>query len=55
MTTLNLDEQESSVLKETLERILADLSYEIANTDAHDYKEQLKTRRSILQKVHDTL
>ena len=36
---------------ETLESYLSDLSYEIADTDQFDFREQLKAKRAVLNKI----
>lgn len=51
MIHLDLDETERNVLMETLENYLSDLSYEIADTDQFDYREQLKAKRAVLNKI----
>jgi hypothetical protein len=55
MIHLDLDEQEREILDETLQSYLSDLNYEIADTDDHDYREKLKARRSVLDKIKDAL
>jgi hypothetical protein len=51
MVQLDLKPDEQKVLKETLESYLSDLRMEIADTDNKDYREQLKHRKDILNKV----
>ena len=51
MIHLDLDATERSTLMETLESYLADLSYEIASTDSFDYREKLKAKRDVLNKI----
>ena len=55
MTHLKLDEEEKEVLIEVLESTLSDLRYEIADTDLHDFKERLKTKKAVLMKLLDTV
>ena len=55
MIHLDLDEQERQILNETLQSYLSDLNYEIADTDGHDYREQLKARREVLKKIKEAL
>jgi hypothetical protein len=55
MIHLDLDEQEKQILDETLQSYLSDLSYEIADTDKQDFREMLKARRAVLQKIKETL
>ncbi len=52
---LELSEQELEILTETLQSVLSDLSYEISNTALHDYREQLKARRVVLEKIKSAL
>ena len=52
---LELSEVQTSTLSETLESVLSDLSYEIANTDRQDFRERLKARRDVLKGVLETL
>ncbi len=55
MVRLELNQEERDVLRDTLESFLSDLRYEIANTDAQDYREQLKQRKAILERIVTTL
>ena len=55
MINLELNDQESLILVETLRSFLSDLSYEISNTDLQDYREQLKARRVVLEKIKNEL
>jgi hypothetical protein len=55
MHHLDLNSEEASVLRETLENYLSDLQMEIADTDRLDYREQLKHRKSILQRIAGAL
>ena len=52
---LELNDQELLILNETLQRFLSDLSYEISNTDLQNYREQLKARRIVLEKIKNAL
>lgn len=51
MIQLDLNPQEQEVLKEALESYVSDLRMEIADTDQQDYREKLKHRRDVLDKV----
>lgn len=51
MATINLDATETEILRETLESIASDLGYEISNTDAKDYRDKLKAKRALIQRV----
>lgn len=55
MIHLDLDEQERQILDETLQSYLSDLSYEIADTDKQDFRDQLKARRAVLVKIKEAL
>lgn len=55
MIHLDLDEKEKQILDETLKSYLSDLSYEIADTDQQDFREQLKSRRAVLEKIKGAL
>jgi hypothetical protein len=55
MIHLDLDATERSTLMETLESYLSDLSYEIADTDSYDYREQLKAKRDVLNKIQQAV
>ena len=51
MIQLDLTTQEQEILKESLESYISDLRMEIADTDKQDYREKLKQRRDVLDKV----
>lgn len=51
MIHLDLDALEQKTLMETLESYLSDLSYEIADTDRFEFREELKARRNVLNKI----
>ena len=55
MVSLSLEENQVQLLKEIVESTVADLGYEIGNTATHDYKEQLKERRTELNKILEIL
>ncbi len=55
MIHLDLDESEKRVLSDTLKSYLSDLSYEIADTDKMSFREELKHKREILQKVLEAI
>jgi len=46
MPNLELTEDEKKTLAELLESAVSDLGYEIANTDAKDYRDGLKTKKA---------
>jgi hypothetical protein len=51
MLTLDLSASERAVLRDVLETAVSDLSTEISGTDAKEYRDGLKDRREVLQKV----
>jgi len=51
MTTLNLNQQQRETLQESLTCYLSDLRLEIADTDNHDFREQLKHKEVVLKDV----
>lgn len=55
MVNLSLEENQVQLLKELLESTVADLGYEIGNTATHDFKEQLKEKRSELSRILEIL
>lgn len=55
MITLHLDEQEQQTLTELLEREIPNLRHEIHHTDDRDYREFLKARGRLLEKLLDTV
>lgn len=48
---LNLSEDEQNIIENILENNISDLSMEITNTDKMDYREKLKFKRHVLQKL----
>ncbi len=55
MIQLELSDQERQILDETLQSYLSDLSYEIADTDLYDFREQLKAKRAVLEKIKEAI
>ena len=55
MIHLDLDEKERKILADTLQSYLSDMSVEIADTDRLEFREGLKTKRDILNKVLNVL
>ena len=51
MIQVDLDTTERTILMETLESYLSDMSVEIADTDRLEFREQLKARRDVLNKI----
>ncbi|MFQ5488656.1 MAG: hypothetical protein ACE5ET_09480 [Gammaproteobacteria bacterium] len=55
MIHLDLTREEQEVLRNTLESYLSDLRYEIADTDRLEFREQLKAKKAVLEKILATL
>lgn len=55
MAQLTLTDEEAEALVVLLEGNLADLSYEIADTDRMEFRNRLKSRRDVLHKILDEL
>lgn len=55
MAQITLTDEELEALVMVLQNTLADLSYEIADTDRVEFRNQLKSRREILQDVKNKL
>lgn len=55
MAKIDLSQDEITILLQTLEGYLSDLSMEISNTDSMDFREHLKENRHTLQSVIDKL
>jgi hypothetical protein len=55
MHRLELTSEEAYVLRETLQGYLSDLRMEIADTDRKDFRDQLKHRREVLERITDAL
>ncbi len=51
MVRIELAEEEATVLREYLEGELHDLSHEIHHTDSRKFKEQLKQKQVVLERV----
>ena len=55
MIQIDLTADERATLRTVLESYLSDLRMEIADTDAMDFREMLKERKQVIQKVLDVL
>ena len=51
MIRLDLNPEEVSLLRELLDTAVTDLKVEISATDLLDYRERLRSRKSVLLKV----
>ena len=52
---LELGDAEAAVLAEVLDTTLSDLSHEIAATDNASYRQELRERRDVIQRLKDRL
>ncbi len=50
-TTITLSDSEKEILAEALDTYLSDLGMEITDTDSMDYREKLKLKRTVIQKI----
>lgn len=55
MVQLSLTPAEAAMLREVLTSYVSDLRMEIADTDAHDYREELKEEEAFLKRVIERL
>jgi hypothetical protein len=55
MPDLTLNEDEANLLNGALRSYLSEFHTEIANTDSHDMREELKRQESVLQQIADRL
>jgi len=55
MIHLELDEEETALLRQTLEDCLSDLRAEISDTHSLDYKAMLKSKKAMLLKIQEAL
>jgi hypothetical protein len=55
MVDLQLDQAAAGELGDVLDQVLADLNYEIADTDLPSYRRGLRARRERLTEVRDQL
>jgi hypothetical protein len=55
MIHIDLDTTERSILIQTLESYLSDMSVEIADTDSMEFRNQLKATRDVLKKILDAV
>jgi hypothetical protein len=55
MHHLDLSSEDAWILRDTLESYLSDLRMEIADTDRQDYRDQLKHREAVLERIAASL
>ena len=51
MLQLDLSDEEQKILRSMLESDLSDLRMEISETDSREFKEMLKKRKELLEKI----
>lgn len=51
MQNVEFTAEELNVLRETLRQTLKEIDIEVFRTDTHEFKEMLKHRREILQRI----
>ncbi|MGE5370613.1 MAG: hypothetical protein ACM3QZ_01380 [Solirubrobacterales bacterium] len=55
MITIQVDEKDAAVLKETLTKYLTELKREIARTEKKDFLENLRAEESVMKKLLEQL
>jgi hypothetical protein len=55
MLQLDLNQEETTILRQVLEDYLSDLRMEIVDTENQDFREMLKRRKNALTKVVEML
>ncbi len=55
MITIEFSADEVETLREVLGRELRDVDVEVFRTDSHDFKEMLKRRRELLERIGSKL
>jgi hypothetical protein len=55
MVQLTLTDQDAATLKRALETYLSDLRMEVADTDAQDFREDLKQEESVIKRLVEQL
>jgi hypothetical protein len=55
MPSIELSDDHATILKNCLERVVSDMSMEIAATDRQDYRDGLKHERNALRRVLEQL
>ena len=51
MQNVELNREELDVLREVFEHAINELDIEIGRTDTHDFKEKLKRRRAVMDRI----
>ena len=55
MTQLELNKEQTAVLRDTLDVVLSNMNYEIAKTDQKAFRDELKNKRDLLQEITNEL
>ena len=55
MLSIDFSAAENDVLREMIDGMLSELRMEIADTDRLDYREMLRARKQVLQRVLDAI
>ena len=55
MAGLDLTQEDADLLREILSGDLSELRYEISNTDSHDFREQLRKKQGLLERMIEQL
>ena len=53
--SLDLSAEETTILENCLEKVLAEMTSEIAGTDRKDYRESIKHERVVLRRILERL
>lgn len=51
MPRLDISDQDAPMLREILDSTRSDLRYEIANTDSKDFRDQLRVKQDLLERL----
>jgi hypothetical protein len=55
MPTVELSREQAEVLAQVLDSYLSDLRMEIADTDLQDFRDKLKQRKAVLNKILEAI
>lgn len=51
MQTIELTAEEADMLRDVISHVIGDMNVEVFRTDTHDFKEMLKHRREVLERI----
>jgi hypothetical protein len=51
MTRIEFSDEEVEVLRDVVAHVVGEMNIEVFRTDTHDFKQMLKHRREVLEKV----